>query len=76
MEIGIDSFAATDNNKKSSSKANALAIARLIDRIEFADKKGIIIATNDKEYIIEKNNTNNSKKNPDTICEKCGIKGE
>ena len=41
MEIGIDSFAATDNNKKSSSKANALAIARLIDRIEFADKKGL-----------------------------------
>ena len=41
MEIGIDSFAATDNNKKSSSKANALAIAKLIDRIEFADKKGL-----------------------------------
>ena len=41
MEIGIDSFAATDNNNKSSSKANALAIAKLIDRIEFADKKGL-----------------------------------
>jgi probable LLM family oxidoreductase len=43
MEIGIDSFAATDNNKKGSPKANAHAIEKLIDRIEFADKKGLNI---------------------------------
>jgi len=41
MEIGIDSFAATENNKKANSKANADAIEKLIDRIEFADNKGL-----------------------------------
>ncbi|MES2679710.1 MAG: LLM class flavin-dependent oxidoreductase [Bacteroidota bacterium] len=41
MEIGIDSFAATFSNEKVAERNNAEAMARLLERIEFADTAGL-----------------------------------
>jgi probable LLM family oxidoreductase len=41
MQIGIDSFAATESSKKNSGKLNAAAIQSLINRIIKADEVGL-----------------------------------
>jgi probable LLM family oxidoreductase len=41
MEIGIDSFAANQDNKSGSVEASAEALAELLERIEYADKVGL-----------------------------------
>ncbi len=41
MEIGIDSFAAKNDNDKGTSKTNSDAIAQLLERIEQADRSGL-----------------------------------
>jgi probable LLM family oxidoreductase len=41
IETGIDSFAATFSNEKVAERNDAEAMARLLDRIEFADKAGL-----------------------------------
>ncbi len=41
MEIGIDSFAAKNDNDKGTSKTNSDAIAQLLERIEQADRAGL-----------------------------------
>jgi probable LLM family oxidoreductase len=41
IEIGIDSFAASPQNESSGPKEDAISIAELLDRIEFADQVGV-----------------------------------
>ena len=54
MQIGIDSFAATESTNSRNGKQNADSIKKLIERIKKADEVGldasVLVSTTEKNF--------------------------